>query len=142
LSATGGVQGFNFETGLQCFKYVFLAAAHKTLKSDSTMKNLDRLARNGGNNFPKVNFDCLEGKHPVSLKEITIFEKANENVGLGVVVLQYDTEFVNGGKKPNKKGVLYSVRTPLVDNVKNWVWIIYEPPKDVNSYGNFSPLRQ
>jgi hypothetical protein len=57
-----------------------------------------------------------------------------------VVVLQYDTEFVNGGKKPNKKGILYSVRTPLVDNVKNWVWVIYEPPKDVNSYGHFFPV--
>jgi hypothetical protein len=57
LSATKGAQGFRFDTGLQCFKYAFLAAAHKTLKNDSTMKNLDRLPRNGGDNFPKVNFD-------------------------------------------------------------------------------------
>ena len=47
------------------------------------MKNLDGLARNGGENFPKVNFDCLEGKYPVSLKEITIFEKQMKILGWG-----------------------------------------------------------
>jgi uncharacterized C2H2 Zn-finger protein len=28
----------------------------------------------------------------------------------------------------------------MVENVKNWVWVIYEPPKDVNSYGHFFPV--
>jgi hypothetical protein len=90
-----------------------LAAAHKPLKKEASMKNLDHFARNGGGNFPQINFDCLEGKYPVSLKDITMFEKENENLGLGVFVLQYDTEFVEGGKKLNKKGVLYLLRTPV-----------------------------
>ena len=46
------------------------------------------------------NLDCLEDKYVVSLKEISIFEKENENLGLGRA--QYDTEFVDKGKATNE----------------------------------------
>ena len=48
LSATGGVQGLNFDAGLKCFKYAFLAAAHRPLAVEASMKKLDEFARNGG----------------------------------------------------------------------------------------------
>jgi hypothetical protein len=32
------------------------------------MKKLEKLAHNGGENFPKVNFDNLEGKRSMSFK--------------------------------------------------------------------------
>ena len=46
--------------------------------------------------FPKVDFNCLKGHYPVTLKGIDIFERVNEHLMIGVSVLQYDTEYEKG----------------------------------------------
>ena len=57
-----------------------------------TKTKLGKLAVYGGGmgiNFPKVNFNCLNGQNTVTLKGIDIFERANEHSQIGVSVLQY-----------------------------------------------------
>jgi len=75
---------------------------------------VDKLAVNGGGaEFPKVDFNCLNGQYPVTLKGIYVFEQANEHLKIGVNVLQYDTEFEEGERK-DKNGEMFPMRAPSI----------------------------
>jgi hypothetical protein len=44
---------------------------------ETSKKKLKKLSVNGdGSKFPKVDFNCLNGQFPITLKEIDIFERA------------------------------------------------------------------
>ena len=137
LKGCQGVQRFRFDTGLQCFKYAFLVAAHKPLQEEATKTLLYNYAVNGSPNFPKVDFNCLNDQYPVTLNGITIFERANAHLKIGVTVLQYETEFEGGDRK---KGVIFPVRAPSIESVEHWVWLLYKPASDPDSIGHFFPI--
>jgi hypothetical protein len=56
-----------------------------------------------GLTFPKVGFNCLGGHYQITLEGIDIFERANEHLKLGVIVLKFDEEFEDG-ELSNKRG--------------------------------------
>ena len=80
LKGCKDVQRVSFDTVLQCFKYAFLVAAHKPMARGVTKTYLDNLVVNEGGEetkYPKVNFHCLNGQYPVTLKRVNIFERSN-----------------------------------------------------------------
>ena len=71
-------------------------ADHKHLKTGASRTLLDGFAGNGDPKLTKIDFNCLTGKYPVTLKKINIFDQANEHLKIGFTVLQYNTEFEGG----------------------------------------------
>jgi hypothetical protein len=141
LEGCKGIQRIFFDTRLQCFKYAFLIAAYRPLQKDASKKKLDELTVNGreGAKFPIVDFNCLNGQFPVTLKGIDIFERANAHLKIGVTVLQYETEF-GEGHRSDKKGVLFPVRAPSIESVEHWVWLLYTPTAEPDSIGHFNTI--
>jgi hypothetical protein len=141
LEGCKGIQRICFDTRLQCFKYAFLIAAYRPLQKDASKKKLDELTVNGreGAKFPIVDFNCLNGQFPVTLKGIDIFERANAHLKIGVTVLQYETEF-GEGHRSDKKGVLFPVRAPSIESVEHWVWLLYTPTAEPDSIGHFNTI--
>ena len=93
----------------------------KLLRARSaSKKNLDDWMDNGREEsyFPKVDFSCFKCKYPVTLRGIDVFERAKENLKIGVTVLQYETEFEEG-EHSNEKGVIFPVRAPSIKSVKH-----------------------
>jgi hypothetical protein len=103
---------------------------------------LDGLAANDGGEgaeYPKVDFSCLKGPYPVTLKGMNIFERANDHLTIGVTVLEFNVEHEEG-ELSDKTGVIYSVRVPSVESVEHWVGLLYEPAIDAESIGHFFPI--
>jgi hypothetical protein len=71
-----------------------------------------------GADFPTVDFTWIEGKYPVTLRSINIFERVNAHLNIGVTVVQYETEFEDGARSP-MKWVLFPVRGPSIELVKH-----------------------
>jgi hypothetical protein len=98
----------------------FLISAFEPLACDASKKNLDYRAVHGkeGSDFPPVDFSCLAGNFPVTLRSIDIFEPANANLSIGVNALHYETEFKEG-MRSNNMGVIFPVRDPSIESVKH-----------------------
>ena len=81
---------------------------------------LDKLVLNGQGEsaeFPKVDFNCLNGQYPVTLKGMDIFEWAIENLKIGVILLF---------KIQNLRKVSAVIKASA-ESVKHWVWFSYTP---------------
>ena len=128
-----GMQCLRFDTGFQCFKYAFLVVAHKPLRDDASRIDLDSFAINGGLKFLKVDFICLHGQYPVTLKGINIFERANEHLKIDATVLQYDTEFEKY-EWNNKKGVISPMSAKSIESME---WVLYKPASETTLVGHF-----
>jgi hypothetical protein len=88
--------------------------------------------------FPKEDLNRLNGQFPVTLRGIDFFERADAHLKIGVIVLQYETEFEEG-QRSDKKGVLFTVRAPSIELVKHWAWLLYTP-SEPDSIGHFNPI--
>ena len=65
LEGCKNVHQIYFNTGVHCFKYLFLIAAHKPLLRDISKTKLDKLVGNGGRKgteLPTVDFNCVNGQ--------------------------------------------------------------------------------
>ena len=72
---------------------------HKPERDAASKTLLDDWAMNGGGEcaeFPKVDFNCLNGQYPVTLKGIDIFERANEHLKVGLQLYSLMTNTKKG----------------------------------------------